>query len=319
MFVQPRVTALIALGFLGACTPPPPAPEGLDASTSYLVRNFYADDATFEAGVQGFMDWFEAEGKNLMGENVDLDETEAFTVGDLSADDVAHLPLDMQIITDGNKETLEDRDMSLAKGVVSLAEMDCDWLEAEDYLVRPDQHNIFAGDWEGYDRTYVTPRVTFQEASQSGSYDRITETLDPFAEGFDPSAYGKTLLFTDNQVDPTKVILADMPSYPMDLDLRHGTYTVDGEDLGAFAILTYNPAAVWGPAGNNGLVQSYSIEINVQRPNDRTLRLLAVWAQPSGSGIQPDSPLALNYAVNKSLDSSIRLSEICAGEISIDE
>ena len=60
-----RWLPLIALTV--ACKPPPEAPEGLDDSTNYLMKNFYASDALFEAGVQGFIDWYDAEGKALVG------------------------------------------------------------------------------------------------------------------------------------------------------------------------------------------------------------------------------------------------------------
>ena len=46
--------------------------------------------------------------------------------------------------------------------------------------------------------------------------------------------------------------------------------------------------------------------------------MLAVWAEPVGAGLSPDDPLVLNFAVNKSLTSSNRLSAICAGEETID-
>ena len=52
----------------------------------------------------------------------------------------------------------------------------------------------------------------------------------------------------------------------------------------------------------------------MQRPDDKTLRMLAVWAEPKGGGIEPDSAFALTFAVNKSLAASERLSAVCAGE-----
>jgi hypothetical protein len=314
---------------LGACTPPPPAPQGLDAASAYLVRNFYADDATFQAGVQGFMDWFEngnppdePPGKELLGlvpGESSGKSTDAFTVGDLTAEDVALLPLAEEILLNPNTEERGPRDLSAAAGVVSLAEMDCSWTEAEALLVRPDQDTVFDGDWEGYDRTYVTDPDDFQAASAAAEFARVAETLDPFVAGFDFEPYATTFLFTDNMADPTAVLGADMPSYPLDLDMRHGIYEIFGEDVGVLAIITYNTEAVYGPAGDNGLTQSYSIEINVERAGGKTLRMLAVWAEPFSSLINPDSPLALNYAVNKSKGSSDRMSAVCAGDVTLDE
>ncbi len=297
-----------------ACKPPPPAPEGLDDSTSYLVREFWADDALFQAGIQGFMNWFEEEGKDLVGVGATTENTEAFTIGALSDDDIQYLPLDEQVITswDKGEPVHEDRDISLAAGVVSLAEMDCTIEETLGLLARPDQDTMFPKDWEGYEREYVTERATYEAAMNSRDFTPIPQRVDPFADGFDFEAYDSTLLFTDNQADPTNVLVANLPAYPLDLDFRQGEYLVGEDTLGAFAIITYQPAAVWGPSQANGLIQTYSMEINVERPSGKTLRMLAVWSQPIGSGIEPDDPLALNYAVNKSLNSSNGLSELCA-------
>lgn len=317
-FAAPALaTALLA----SACKAPPPAPEGLDASASFMVRNFFADDLTFGSGIDGFMTWFEEEGVSQLGQEATLEDSDTFTVGHLTMDDIGYLPLEEDVLVDAKEDEYIPRDPGLAPGVVSLAEMDCDWLTAEDYLVRPDQDNVFAGDWEGYDRTYVTARDTFQDASASGTFAPVDAPLDPFSDGFDPEAYAETLLMTDNLVDPTRVVTSNIGEYPMDLDIRHGIFDIGGEPTGVFAILTYMPQAAWGESENNALLQSYSIELNVQRPGDKTLRMLTVWAEPyDGTGIiQPDGNVALTYAVNKSLDSSNRMSDICAGRVEIDE
>lgn len=309
---------LALTGTLLGCKPPPPAPEGLDASTSYMVENFYASDPLFQAGVQGFMGWYADEGYLLVGQGADGSNTDSYTVGELSDANVTNLPLEWELIV--GEEGLEGpRDMSRAKGVVSLAEMDCDWIETESYLIRPDQDAVFSGDWEGYEREYLTDRDTFQSASAAAEFDPIEADLDPFAADFDASLYERSILFTTNQADPEKVLTADMQPYELRLDLRHGIYEVEDEEIGAMAILTFNKDAVWDEEGKNGLVQSFSIELNVQQENDKTLRMLAVWAEPYGAGLEPDDPLVLNYAVNKSLGASERLSKICSGEETIEE
>lgn len=303
---------------LTACKPPPEAPQGLDDSTTFVLRNFYADDATFQAGLQGFLEWYETDGIGLTGEAATLDTVDAYTIGDLSPDDLAHLPLVPEILVDPRDGTREPRDLSRAKGVVSLAEMDCDWKTAEALLVRPDQDVVFDGDWEGYDRTYVTSRANFEAATASGDYTRIPETLDPFADGFDAAATEQTLMITTNMVDPTPLLTSNLDSYFMHLDVRHGEFDLgDGDPVSGFAIITYTEDAAWGTGGDNALLQVFSVEVNVARPGDKTLRMLAVWSQPKGAGVDPDSALTLNFAVNKSLDSSERLSDICAGEIEI--
>ena len=300
-----------------ACKKPPPAPKGLDESANYMMQNFYANDEIFNAGITGFLKWYEDEGEALTGESANLDTVNSYTVGDLSAAAVAHLPLDDKILVDPKDEVYEKRVVTDAKGVVSLALMDCTWTRAEGYLARPDQDVVFEKDFEGYERDYLSSRKVFEDASSDGEYDPIKDDLLPFEKDFDRDLYAKTLLMTENIVDPTSVLGANMERFDMNLDLRHGEYELDGEMVGIAAIITYNIGAAWGSGGSNALLQSFSIELNVERPKKQTLRMLTVWAQPKGGGIDPDSAIALNFAVNKALGSSERLSDICAGEIVI--
>lgn len=312
---------LVGIAALGGCKKLTVAPEGLDEASTYMVREFYADDDTFEAGIQGFVNWYNTEGQELLGVAANENSTDAFKVTTLAPEDIAHLPLEPEILRDAKDGTVAERDPDLALGVVSLAEMNCGWKEAESLLIRPDQNSVFAGDWEGYERTYLTDVDLFTTASEEEEFDRINDRLEPFAEDFDAEPYARSLIFTDNMADPTKVLTANIEAYPLDLDLRHGIYEVDGESTGVLAILTYNRAAAWGGEQNAALLQSYSIELNLERPNGNTLRMLTVWAEPfDRSGIiPPGSPAALVYAVNKSLASSERISKICGGEIEIEE
>ena len=296
---------LILLSF--ACKPPPPAPEGLDEVTSYMVREFYSDDAMFEAGIQGFMNWYNTEGYELVGVQADNDNTNTFTLNDLQQDDINYLPLE----EDG-------RDLTRAKGVISLAEMACSWKEAEAYLLRKDQDVVFSEDWEGYEREYLGDRPIFETATQNEEFLEISDSLSPFEDSFDPKEWSESIMMTLNQVNPTPLYGIDIPSYEMHLDFRHGVYIVDEVEIGVSAILTYNISGVYDESGNNGLAQSYSIELNIEQEDKKTLRTLAVWAEPVSNIIEPDSSLSLNYAVNKSLASSEQISDICAGEIEID-
>lgn len=302
---------------LTACKPPPPAPEGLDASTTYLLRNFYGDDATFGAGVQGFVDWYESEGTALVDQEATFDTVDAYTIGDLSMSDIAHLPVETDILVDVDAGTREPRDLTRAKGVVSLAEMDCTWQTAEALLVRPDQDVVFSEDFEGYQREYINSREQFEGATASLEFDDIRDPLDPFGDAFDADAVASSILFTQNVVDPSSVLTVNLEGYDMNLDLRHAEVDLGDGPVGVFAIVTYNIDAAYGSGGNNGLLQSFSVEINVERPGDQTLRMLAVWAESKGGGIEPDSAIALNFAVNKALASSERLSDICSGEIEL--
>jgi len=311
-----RSLSLLLIFAIG-CKKPPPAPQGLDDSANYMMENFYASDDVFNAGITGFLQWYEDEGEALVGESASLDTVNSYTVGDLSASSVAHLPIDDEILVDPKNDTYEERVVSNAKGVVSLALMDCTWRRAEGYLARPDQDSVFSDDFEGYERTYLSSRKVYEDASADGDYDPIRTDLLPFDKDFEREAYAKTLLMTENRVDPTAVLGANMERFDMNLDLRHGEYDMDGDRVGISAIITYNIEAAWGSTGANALLQSFSIELNVQRPKGQTLRMLTVWAEPKGGGIDPDSAIALNFAVNKALSSSERLSGICAGDIDI--
>lgn len=324
-----RRLVLIALS-AAACQPPPPAPEGLDESARYMVRNFWAEDAIFEAGIQGYMDWFEDEGREILGLVPGQEEgkgTDAFTVTDLKPEDIEALPLDPEIVDDvknfddPSDDVFVPRDISKPAGVVSLVEMDCSWKEAEALLRRPDQNSVFPLDWEDYDREYATPRRAYEQATADEAFAPITEPINPYEEGFDPSPYESTILLTDNTVDPSAVFgIVNIGGYPLDLEFRHGVFDIvqEGESLstGVFAILTYNRKAVWDNAGN-GLAQSYSMEIVAQRPNGKALRMLSVWAEPRSAIVSADDPIALNTAVGKARDSSELLSKICSGEVDI--
>lgn len=294
---------LIVLQYLFACKAPPPAPEGLDAVTSYMVKEFYQEDAMFEAGIQGFMNWFNTEGYTLVGESAQDGNTDTFTLQDLAPEDIAHLP-----ITD------EGQDLSRAKGVISLAEMDCSWKKAEEYLLRHDQDAVFSGDWDSYEREYINDRATYEQATANEDFPPIDDPIDPFGADFDPTLYSSNIMLTLNQADPSPLLGVDLPPYDLYLDFRHGTYIVDEEEISVVAIITYMKEGAYDADGNNGLAQSYSIELNIARGEEKTLRALAVWAEPVSSILEPDSPISLNYAVNKSLASSERISAICAGE-----
>lgn len=300
-----RSLVLVLVLPLTACPPPPPAPEGLDASARYMIREFYESDAVFQAGLDGFMEWFDAEGHELVGELATTETTDSFTVGDLIAEDVDHLPL-----VDN-----PDRDVANAKGIVSLSEMECSFTETEDLLVRADQQTVFDA-WSGYDRTYVTDRTLWQAASRSGDFAPVPEAVDVFTEPVVLGDLERTFLLTDNTVDP-KPVLVDLPWYQQFLHFRHGSFQVDGEPTRVFAILTFVPDEVWGEGGQNGLRQTYAVEINIERAEDRTLRLFALWAEPVSDFADPDDPFVLNYAVNTAQSNAQQLSDICSGALEI--
>jgi hypothetical protein len=302
---------LVAAIALTACKPPPPpAPEGLDESAAYMVRNFYADDATFHAGLVGFMNWFDDEGNELIGADAmnEGEFNEAFTVGRLSDEDVALLPLE------------HGRTVSDAAGIVSVADMACTVTESEDLLVRADQDTLFVDDWDEYERTYVSSRSAYQDATREVVFAVSDEDVDRFGEDFDDTVVDTTFLLTHNVVTPAPLFGIALLPYPMALEFRHGEYDIDGETLQIYSIITWIAESASGAAGDNHLYQSYSIEINAERPDTgTTLRMLAVWAEPGGAGIEPDDPFVLNFAVRKSAGASARLAEICNGDVEVDD
>ena len=269
------------------------------------MREFYSDDATFSAGLSGFLSWFESEGGDLLGESATTDNTDTFTISDLEDSDIAHLPLD------------DDRDLSQAKGVVAVTEVQCSWRELEEYLARSDQDVIFEDNWDSYERSYRSSRSAFHDAADRGEFPAIEQDLTPFEDDFDPSLYEGALLLTENQVDPAAVLFVDIPNYPLYLDLRHGHFDIDGEDVEGMMLSSFSTKEAWDEGGNSGLLQNYSIEINLASSSDTTLRMLALWNEAVSAGVESDSPLVLSQTINKALASSERLSSICTGEIEI--
>jgi hypothetical protein len=80
----------------------------------------------------------------------------------------------------------------------------------------------------------------------------------------------------------------------------------------AFMILTWMPQRAESEGGNNSMEQSYSLELDLARPGGKTLRLMASWLQIEGL-FDHDSDTVKVVGVNKNLDSSARLVEICDG------
>lgn len=303
--------ALLGL-LLGACQPPPPAPEGLDEASGFVIREFYADDASFEAGLQGFMNWYFEEGERLVGlapgMTEDDEPTDSFTVQALEDLDVEHLPAS------------EWRDLARAPGVVSLAEMECSWQVAEDFLVRPDQDSVFST-WEAYDRTYVSDPDAYDAATESLVFAPLLDTLEPYVDpDFDYEQWSDTFLFTRNRVNPAPAVAnIDIEEYDLHFDMRHGVFDLTDQNTGettptgVFAIVTFMTGRALDAGEANGLQQQFSVEINVERPGNKTLRMLAVWGEPINSlGLEPDDPLILNGTVNISLDAAEELNELCA-------
>ena len=302
----------IALSF-SACTPPSPAPEGLDEAARFVFREFYGDDATIGAGLTGLMNWYDDEGYSLAGQSATIDEetetegvqpASAFTVADLQWEDLARLSL-----------PADDRQIEDANGTVSLQEMPCTWAETEALLTRPDQQVVFEGTFDNYERTYVTSRNEYEDARESLEFAPILSVLpDLHADDHVHDGLETSVLLTANQITSTE--LGVTLEYEYLLDFRHGVYEVQGEMLPVWLILSWLKEPASGQGGNNTFEQSYSLEVTFGN-GDSSLRIFANWSFVDSVLAGPDSPIWTTGAVNKSRDAAQRLSDICSGEIEL--
>jgi hypothetical protein len=175
--------------------------------------------------------------------------------------------------------------------------------------VRSDQEAVFEGPFRGYQRKYVTARGAF-ESADLGALEEIREEIPE--EGLDLQP--DSLLLTENQVESSKLGIS--MNFDLVLRMRHGTYDVQGEPTEALLILGYFPHSAEAESGDV-LNQSWSIEVNLDRPGRRTLRVFGTWSELQSALLPPDSVYVLTTAVNEAQDTSERMSRICAGELDI--
>ncbi len=299
----PPLFAAAAATLAMGCKPPPPAPEGLQSSLTYLFREFYSEDEIVGAGLTGFMDWFDEDGDELLGESADMDNVGEFTLDHLTEEDVAVLPIQGEV------------ELTYAPGIVALSELGCDWKEVEGYLVRTDQDRVF-GEFDTYERDFLSSRGAYQDATTDSAFAAVDEpVLEPYSDSFELGDLESSFLFTDNQVSSTEVGVT--MAFELLLYMRHGVYTVQGEDMEAFMILSWMPQRAESEGGGNTMEQSYSLELDLARPGGKTLRLMSSWLQIEGT-FDHDSDTIKVVGVNKNLNSSARLVEICDGSYQLD-
>ncbi|MBJ94629.1 MAG: hypothetical protein CMP23_09155 [Rickettsiales bacterium] len=291
---------------VAACQPPPPAPEGLEEASRYMIREFYKDDAVVGAGLTGLLNWYDESGYELVNQGATAEDGgEAFQLEDITAADITSMPS----FDDG-------RDLSKANGIVAISDMDCSWQEAESYLVRSDQDVVFE-EFNAYQRSFLSSRELFEAATESLSFPNIATELAGLATGevaiTDEQSGG--IMLTSNEVSSTD--LGVTLDYSLVLHFRHGLYQVQDQQLPVMMILSWLPSPVDSSSGSpTRFEQSYSIEVNYGL-GDRTLRIFAVWTYVDSSFLGEDSSLWSIGAVNKSRDAAQRLSDICAGEIAV--
>ena len=226
-----------------------------------------------------------------------------FTLDYLTEEDVAYLPIDGEV------------ELTYAPGVVALSELGCDRKEVEGYLVRTDQDLVF-GEFESYARSFISSRSDYEGATLDNAFASVdTPVLEPYADSFDIGDLSSTFLITDNLVSTTEMGVT--LEFQILLNMRHGVYEVQGEELEALMILTWMPQRTESEGGNNSMEQSYSLELDLARPGGKTLRLMSSWLQIEGT-FDHDSDTIKVVGVNKNLDSSKRLVEICDGSHELD-
>lgn len=278
------------------CHAPPEAPDGLDDSLAFLFREFHSDDAQVGAGLAGLVTWFDTEGDALLGGHADLDNVGAYELRRLTRDDTVRLAVE------------GDPDPADAPGVVSVAEMSCALPEAEGLVIRADQQVVFDTTWTAYDRAYDTDRAAYEAADE--------QVREPIADE-DLAAYPGALLLTTNAASASE--LGYSLTLDLDLRFRHGTFELDGVPTDAYLVLGFmpRPAHTRDDDGENGIAQSYSLDVNVARPGGTTLRVFGAWSELDSPLIAADSPFVLAQGVNESQDAANRMSRICSGEIAL--
>ena len=304
--IKHLVLILSAALLSSACQPPPPAPEGLEEASRYMIREFYKDDATIGAGLTGLLNWYDSSGYELVNQGATAEDAgEAFQLEDITDADIVNLPA----FDDG-------RDLSQANGIVSLSEMNCTWQESESYLVRRDQHVVF-DDFATYSRTYETSRESFETATSALTFPLIDQELAGISTGEVELTTEQTggMLLTRNEVQSSEFGVT--LNYSLVLHFRHGIYQIQEEQIPVMMILSWLPESVDSTSGSaTTFEQSYSIEVNYGI-GDKTLRIFAVWTYVDSSILNQDSSIWSIGAVNKSRDAAVRLSEICEGEIEV--
>ncbi len=297
------VATVVAALLLGGCgSPPPPAPEGLDDSVRFIMNEFYADDATFGAGLTGLLNWVDDEGNALLDVDPNVGNVADFRLDTrLSAADVAQMPI------------AHSRDPGDAPGVVGIAELGCGWDEGEELHVRGDQDVVFEGEWTTYDRTYESPRGEFDAARVSGEYPVVAQAVDPETAVWDSDELAPVFLKTRNALG-TSSAGVDF-DYTLDLHFRHGVFDVQGEPVHAMVILTWLEDEVESTNSDNFLYQVYSVDMIVENGDGSGLRVVANYTEVGP--VESDSELVQVLGVNRILDFAERLNFICTGGVDL--
>lgn len=213
------------------------------------------------------------------------------------------------------EQLVDGRDVSEAPGLVSVAVLDCPWVDAEAITLRPDQDVVLDDIYETHERTYLTSRPACEQAAEQGEYVTIEEPLDVFGDGFRGGKTDPSLTRAHDRVSTSRFGVT--LHYDLEGDFRHGIYEVHGAPTEVALAGGYLPEAASGADGVNTFEQAYSIDVKVPHGADRTLRLYAVWAYLDSPWISPDDPLCIATTVNESRDAAQRMSDVCSGAVAL--
>ncbi len=287
------------------CKRPPEAPEGLDESARFMFREFYSSDDVIGAGLTGFMDWYDDEGDTLLDATANPDNVEGFEVADLASSDLDAIDLD----------SYAGRDLSKANGIVSLAAMSCTPAEVEKYNLRSDQMEVFEGQFQQYDREYLSSRAVFEDTTDSGEYPSIDEDIDILSSDFDPDTTEQVLsLMTNEAVTSDAGVTV---AFTLVQHWRHGIFEIQGEPTEAFLGIGFVPGPKDGETGTV-MLQQYNVQAVIPRSgNMEALRLFALWLQVDSPRVPETSPSRSTTSVNKAKQTAERLNEICNGEVDL--
>lgn len=281
----------------GGCTRPPAVPEGLGQSLRHLIGGFYGPDEEVSAGLTGLLQWYEEEGYGLLGTSADIDNIGAFELGELTHDDVSAL---------APRTVADPRD---ATGVIAVAELPCQWQDADRMLVRPDQDDVFT-DFDFYDRTYVNSRAAYDGARQDDQFS-ASDALDPS----DPSSVpSDVLLLTENSTSGTE--LGVTIPFELNMHARHGSYLVLEESTRAGLYVTWMPTRAEAAGGVNTMEQSYTFEVDLAY-GDKTLWIYASWAQVETGVFASDSTMLMAVSVTKAQGTAQRMADVCEGRVEL--
>jgi len=295
-----RLSVLIAALVAGCAADPPDAPEGAEEGTRFLMREFYADDATIGAGLTGLMNWYDSEGAAIAGDSPELDAGEAqdWTLEPLEADDLAVTQV-----------TSSDRPLDSMNGVIGVGNVLCTFEEVEALGGRTDQDIVFDGEWAHYARTFGTARADY-EAAIEGGIPGLPDGIDPVDGDVDAAAH--SLMRTSNALGTLEVSVA--LDYTLNLDFRHGVYDIQGEERRATVILTWQPDPTTGDGGNNSLHQTFAIDALVE-VDGGIRRFAATWNDVES--IATGTDLLIRLTVNRINNFADRMTAICEGEVEL--